>query len=110
MRLVLSCGNIIGPRIAIGPASGIICVRNALMPSSTIELSEHIPVETPLGRGYAIMIEQCSHDVYWKVVLNDGGGVVDFTQDRIRVQSSYTHRRGISDQQMRKIVSRSRKA
>lgn len=70
---------------------------------SVIQLDESIPVETPLGFGYAIIFETGEHDNYWTVALGSGA-LVTFTQDKIRLSRSYTHRRGITDRQMRKIV------
>lgn len=64
---------------------------------------ELIPVETPLGFGYALIFETGEHDNYWTVAL-ENGALVTFTQDRIRVSRDYTHRRGISDEEMQKIV------
>lgn len=71
-----------------------------------IQLSEQIPVETPLGFGYALIFETGEHDNYWTVAL-ESGALVTFTQDRIRVSRDYTHRRGISDEEMKRIVSAS---
>lgn len=71
--------------------------------SNTIQLDELIPVNTPLGFGYAIIFETGEHDNYWTVAL-DSGALVTFTQDRIRISSSYTHGRGISDDEMRNII------
>lgn len=68
-----------------------------------LQLSEMISVETPLGHGYAIIFETGEHDNFWTVAL-DNGALVTFTQDRIRVSRDYTHRRGISDDEMKKIV------
>ena len=70
---------------------------------TVIQLTEMIPMDTPLGRGYAILYESGDHEVYWTVVLANGA-LVSFTQDRIRVQRSYTHRRGISDVEMAEII------
>ena len=70
---------------------------------SIIEFSELIPVETSLGSGYAMLFESGEHDNYWTVIL-DNGAIVTFTQDKIRVSRSYTHGRGISDRQMKKII------
>ena len=67
------------------------------------EFSELVPVETPLGEGYAMLFEAGEHDAYWTVVL-ENGAVVTFPQDRIRVSRSYTHGRGISDAEMREII------
>lgn len=71
-----------------------------------IQLDELIPVETPLGFGYAIIFETGEYDNYWTVAL-ENGALVTFTQDRIKVSRDYTHRRGISDEQMREIITKS---
>lgn len=71
-----------------------------------MQLSELIPVDTPLGFGYAIIFESGDHDNYWTVAL-ENGALVTFTQDRIKVSRDYTHRRGISDAEMQDIISRS---
>jgi hypothetical protein len=60
-------------------------------------------METPLGRGYAIMVDRSAHDYYWTVAL-DNQALVTFTQDRVRICRSYTHRRGLPDEEMRRIV------
>ena len=73
--------------------------------SNTVQLHELIPLETPLGFGYAIIFETGEHDNYWTVAL-DSGAIVTFAQDKIRISRSYTHGRGISDRQMRKIIKR----
>lgn len=70
------------------------------------ELHEPFLVDTPLGRGYALLIEACAHEYWWTVALNDGGGLVTFTQDRIRVARSYSYRRDMSDTDMAQIVRR----
>ncbi len=67
------------------------------------EFEELIPVSTPLGSGYAMFVEPGEYDTYWTVVL-DNQAVVTFTQEQIRISRSYTHGRGISDGQMRKII------
>lgn len=68
-----------------------------------LQLDEMIPVTTPLGDGYAIIFETGNNDNYWTVAL-ENGALVTFTQDRIRVARDYTHRRGITDDQMKEIV------
>jgi len=73
--------------------------------SSFHEFHEPIAVETPLGPGRALLIERTQHDYFWTVAL-DTCALVTFTQDKIRIAKSYTHARGISDQEMRKIVGR----
>lgn len=67
------------------------------------EFGELIPVTTPLGSGYAMFVEPGEYDTYWTVVL-DNQAVVTFTQEQIRISRSYTHSRGISNSQMRKII------
>lgn len=67
------------------------------------EFKERISVETPLGHGYAILI-QCGQEDYWWTVIFDSGAIVSFTQDRIRASRCYELRRGISDKQMKAIV------
>jgi len=69
-----------------------------------IQLPEMIQVKTPLGDGYAVIFESGEQDNYWTVAL-DNGAIVTFTQDRIRMANSYTLRRGIDDETMRKIIS-----
>jgi hypothetical protein len=68
-----------------------------------IQLSEMISVETPLGHGYAMIFESGEHDNFWTVAM-DNGAIVTFRQDQVRVSRDYTHGRGISDRQMRKII------
>ncbi len=68
-----------------------------------IQLHELIAMETPLGKGYAIMVESTAHEQYWTVAL-DGGALVTFPQQKIRISRSYTHERGISDDQMKEII------
>jgi hypothetical protein len=70
---------------------------------SMMQLDEMISVETSLGHGYAIIFESGEHDNHWTVVL-DNGAIVTFRQDQIRVSRDYTHGRGISDREMRKII------
>jgi len=71
--------------------------------SSFHEFHEPIPVITPLGDGRAILIERTPHDYWWTVVL-ENGAVVTMMQSKIRVCRSYTHERGVSDEQMRDII------
>ena len=69
------------------------------------QFKELIPVHTPLGFGYAFLLEAGEFDTYWTVVL-DNQAVVTFTQDQIKVSRSYTHRRGINDKQMKAIIGK----
>lgn len=70
---------------------------------SALQLSELIPMETELGFGYAILYEGGEHDSYWTVAL-ENGALVTFPQNQVRVSRSYTHGRGISDEEMREII------
>lgn len=70
---------------------------------SAIELRELIPVHTPVGDGYALIVELGQHDNMWTVIL-DSGGVVTFQQSKITVWADYTHERGINDERMRQIL------
>lgn len=67
------------------------------------EPRELIPVHTPLGFGHAMFIEFGEFDTWWTVVL-ENQAVVTFPQEKIKVSRSYTHGRGISDSQMRRII------
>ncbi len=69
-----------------------------------LQLTDLIAMETPLGPGYAIILETTGHDCFWTVAL-ENGALVTFTQDRIRIATSYTHRRGITDERMRAIIT-----
>ena len=70
-----------------------------------VELKELIPMRTPLGDGYAILIEGGAHDHYWTIAL-ESGALVTFRQDQIRIAESYTHSRGICHADMQKVVNR----
>ena len=73
------------------------------MTTGVLQLAELIPVKTPLGDGYAILLEMGPHNYFWTVAL-DNGAIVTFEQDRIRVCRSYTHKRGVDDEQMKDII------
>lgn len=70
-----------------------------------IQLSELIPMKTPLGDGYAIVMEAGQHDNYWTVAL-DNGALVTFRQQEIRIAESYTHGRGMRHADMLKAVNK----
>jgi hypothetical protein len=70
------------------------------------EFHEPIEVETPIGKGRALFVERTPHDYWWTVALNDSAALVTFPQNKIRITRSYTQGRGISDEEMRKIVKR----
>lgn len=70
-----------------------------------IQLDEQLSVETPLGHGYAVIFESGEDDNWWTVAL-ENGAIVTFPQSKVRLSRSYSHGRGISDKQMRKMVRR----
>ena len=76
------------------------------MSSSWHEFVEPIAVETPLGTGRAILIERTPHDYWWTIALDDSQALVTLSQNKLRICRSYTHERGISDAEMKKIVKR----
>lgn len=72
------------------------------------QLPEIFQVETPLGHGYAIMVETTAHDQLWTVAI-DNGALVTFPQDKIRMGKSYTHGRRLGDPEMKKILEKALK-
>lgn len=74
--------------------------------SDFFEFHEPIPVDTPIGSGRAILIERTPHDYYWTVAMDDNQALVTFCQSKLRICRSYTHERGITDEQMREIIKR----
>jgi len=69
-----------------------------------LELKEPIYVTSPIGKGYAIVLETNTEDYFWTVIL-DNGAFVTFPQNQIRACRSYTKGRGISHQEMKKIIN-----
>jgi hypothetical protein len=67
------------------------------------EFHEPIEVDTPLGRGRALLIERTQHDYWWTVALQNGA-VVTFVQSQIKLTRSYTHGRGVTHAQMKTMV------
>lgn len=74
--------------------------------SDFFEFHEPIPVDTPIGSGRAILIERTPHDYYWTVAMDDNQALVTFCQSKLRICRSYTHERGITDEQMGEIIKR----
>lgn len=68
-----------------------------------LQLTEMISMETPLGHGYAILVEAGEQDQYWTVAL-DNGALVTLPQNKVRVSRDYTRGRGITDKQMKEII------
>ena len=57
---------------------------------SVVVLPELIEMETPLGRGHAIVLETTAHDYFWTVVLGNGA-LVTFPQDKVRAARSFMY-------------------
>ncbi len=68
-----------------------------------IQLSEGIPVETPLGSGTAIIFEGGEHDNAWTVVL-ENGAFVTFPQRELRASRSYYPNVNMTIEQMKEII------
>lgn len=68
------------------------------------ELRSPIPVETPQGRGWAVLYESDTTEAWWTVILNDTCAFMTFRQEKIRACRSYTYGRDMSDEDMRQII------
>ena len=69
------------------------------------EMFEPLPVETPLGKGLAILVECNVSDYKWTVVL-ESRALVTFQQKDILVQRDFTNDRGITADMLREIIDR----
>lgn len=69
------------------------------------EFHEPVAVTTPLGAGRALLVERTQHDYFWTVAMDDTQALVTFPQNKLRICRSYTQERGISDDEMRTIIS-----
>jgi hypothetical protein len=69
-----------------------------------LQLSPALWVDTPLGRGKAIIYKDDGDDCYWTVVLKDTGAIVQFRNEKIRASANYTLGRRLRDEIMRKII------
>lgn len=75
------------------------------MPKPTIVLDEWLPVECAQGKGYAFLIETENHDNWYTIIL-DTRAIVTLPQEKILAQRSYSHGRSMSDDDIKKIISR----
>jgi hypothetical protein len=50
--------------------------------SELLELREPLEVDTPVGRGLAIIYERGNDESYWVVILNKNGGIVTLKLER----------------------------
>jgi hypothetical protein len=57
-----------------------------------LQLDPTIPMMTPKGSGYALLVVDYSqeHHLMWVVVLDDGGEIWMFENSEVRVQSNFT--------------------
>jgi hypothetical protein len=74
--------------------------------SELLELREPWGVETPLGRGYAIIYERGNDESYWVVVLNKSGAIVTLKQRFVKCVRNYTAQRNFSHEEMAKVIER----
>jgi len=68
------------------------------------ELRARIAVDTPLGRGYVLLVETNVEDQWWTVALVETRALVTFRQSEIRVARSYGYGIGMTDEDMRKVL------
>lgn len=68
------------------------------------QLAEFIAVETPLGDGYAVLVETGGDDQLWTVIISNSRAFVTFPQNKLRAKRSYTHGRDLNDAQMLEIL------
>lgn len=64
-------------------------------------------VDTPLGRGFAIVLETDHHDYWWTVELQNSGALVTFQQREIKIARNYTLGSRMTTTEMKKILGRS---
>jgi hypothetical protein len=55
-----------------------------------LELANHLEVETPLGKGRAILLESKDNDYYWTVILEESCALVTFPQNRLKIRRNYS--------------------
>lgn len=67
------------------------------------EFDDPIQVDTPLGRGVAILIESSCHEHHWTVILKNKA-IVTFRQNQIRACNNYSAGVGLTSKEMRKIL------
>jgi hypothetical protein len=70
---------------------------------SVIELENWIAVQTPLGRGHAVIFESTPDDNFWTVIITGNLAIVTFKQKEIRAVRCYTLG-SISHEDMKEII------
>lgn len=68
-----------------------------------IQLEDPIEVNTPVGHGFAVVLEADALDHWWTVIL-DSGAFVTMKQNKLRAIRSYTHGRGVTHEEMKEIT------
>jgi hypothetical protein len=60
-----------------------------------LQLNPMIPMDTPKGTGYAIMVIDYSqeHNLIWVVALDNGGEIWSFPNSEVRLRKNYTMER-----------------
>ena len=74
--------------------------------SKPIELNERIEMDTPQGRGYAIIFESDNDENFWTVILSESRAIVTFKQREVRIARNYTWGQDFSHEDMQNILSR----
>jgi len=69
-----------------------------------LQLTELIPMDTPLGFGHAIIFQPGEHDNYWTVVIASSCAIVDFPQSEVRACRNYTRGWKLSTAEMKDII------
>lgn len=70
-----------------------------------IVLDQWLPVETPVGKGYAFIIELEQADNWYTIAL-DSQAIVTLPQEKVLMRKDYTHGRGMSAPDMLGAVQR----
>ena len=74
--------------------------------STPIELTEWLEVETPQGRGYAIIFESDNDENFWTVILNETGAIVTFKQKFVKASPNYSWGRNFPHEHMAEILKK----
>jgi hypothetical protein len=66
-----------------------------------LQLDPPLYVETPLGKGLAIIYMDDLTDIYWTVIILETRAIVQFRNQKIRAAKTYTLGLGIDDEEMK---------
>lgn len=70
-----------------------------------LQLNPVVPLLTPLGEGDALFFEDDGSEIYWTVVLQNTGAIVQFKNDRVRARRCYTAGRMVTDEEMKARIT-----